>query len=127
MYVFSWEKVASTAVRFNYIDVNEKIILLHARQIKNFYRQGQNIQISICFFERLLTILGKIVGVKIKFNFEKKGDIIQLHEKYNDGSYKQLRAIELLCAYYGFNSVPKEFVKWIKDPNFFCATQGPNE
>ncbi|MBW2708025.1 MAG: hypothetical protein JRD04_01870, partial [Deltaproteobacteria bacterium] len=49
LYLFSWEQVSSAAVNFNFIDLNEKIILLHARQIKNYYRQGYNIQLSIFF------------------------------------------------------------------------------
>ena len=127
LYVFSWEQVSNTAVNFNYIDLNERIILLHARQIKNFYRQGYNLQLSIYFFEKLLGILCKIVGEKINYNFANKKEILQLHENFNDGSYKQLRGIELLCAYYGFESSPQEFIKWIRDPNYFCATQGPNK
>lgn len=127
LYVFSWEEVSNAAVNFNFIDLNEKIILLHARQIKNYYRQGCDIQISIFFLERLLGMLGKILGNKIKFNFGNKQEIIQLHEKCKDGTYKQLRALELLCAYYGFESSPQKFLNWIKDPNYFCATKGPNQ
>ena len=127
LYVFSWEQVSSTAVNLNFIDLNEKIILLHARQIKNYYRQGCDIQLSIFFLERLLGILGKILGKRIEYNFSNKKEIIQLHEKCTDGSYKQLRAIELLCAYYGFESSPPKFLNWIRDPNYFCATKGPNQ
>ena len=127
LYVFSWEQVSSTAVNLNFIDLNEKIILLHARQIKNYYRQGCDIQLSIFFLERLLGILGKILGKRIEYNFGNKKEIIQLHEKCTDGSYKQLRAIELLCAYYGFESSPPQFLNWIRDPNYFCATKGPNQ
>ncbi len=127
LYVFSWEEVSNAAVNFNFIDLNEKTILLHARQIKNYYRQGWDIQISIFFLERLLGMLGKILGNKIKFNFGNKQEIIQLHDKCKDGTYKQLRALELLCAYYGFESSPSKFLNWIKDPNYFCAMKGPNQ
>ena len=127
LYIFSWEQVSSTAVNFNFIDFNEKIILLHARQIKNYYRQGYDIQLSIFFLERLLGILGKILGNKIGFNFANKKEIIKLHEKFTNGSYKQLRAIELLCAYYGFDSSPAQFISWIRDPNYFCTINGPNK
>ena len=127
LYVFSWEEVSNAAVNFNFIDLNEKIILLHARQIKNYYRQGCDIQVSIFFLERLLGMLGKILGNKIKFNFGNKQEIIQLHEKCKDGTYKQLRALELLCAYYGFESSSPKFLNWIKDPNYFCAMKGPNQ
>lgn len=123
LYIFSWEHISNTALQFNLIDLNEKNILLHSREIKNFYRQGYKIQISICFFESLLGILSKIMGEKIKFRFVKKSEILQLHEKFENGSYKQLRAIELLCAFYGFESCPKTFIKWIKDPNYFSVTQ----
>ncbi|MBA3015240.1 MAG: hypothetical protein FP815_09850 [Desulfobulbaceae bacterium] len=127
LYVFSWEQVSSAAVNFNYIDINEKNILLHARHIKNYYRQGCDIQLSIYFLERLLGILSKILGTKTGFNFCDKKEILRLHEKCTDGSYKQLRAIELLCAYYGFESSPPEFIYWIRDPNYFCAINSPNQ
>lgn len=124
LYVFSWEQIASTAVELNFIDLNDKIILLHARQIKNYYRQGYEIEVSIFFLERLFGILDKILGQKIKYNFGNKKEIIHLHEKYSDGSYKQLRAIEILCAFYGFESSPPKFLSWIRDPNYFCALNG---
>lgn len=127
LYVFSWEKVSSLAVMHDLIELNEKTILLHARHIKNYYRQGYNVQISEFFLERLLGILGGILGKKIDFRFGKKSDIVQLPEKCNDGSYKQLRAIEFLCAFYGFDLSPHEFIIWIKDPNFFCSLKGPNQ
>jgi hypothetical protein len=127
LYIFSWEQVSSAAVNFNFIDLNEKILLLHARQIKNYYRQGCDIQLSIFFLERLLGILGKILGKKIGFNYCEKKEIIKLHEKCIDGSYKQLRAIELLCTYYGFESSPAEFISWIRDPNYFCTINSPNQ
>jgi hypothetical protein len=72
-------------------------------------------------------MLGGILGSKIDFRFGKKHDIIQLPEKCNDGSYKQLRAIEFLCAFYGFSLSPQEFINWIKDPNYFCAIKCPNQ
>jgi len=127
LYVFSWEGVATAALDFNFITFNEKIILLHARQIKNYYRQGSDIQVSIFFLERLLMIISKILCKKIDFSFGKKQEIIQLHEKCNDGSYKQLRSLELLCAFYGFDSSPQKILNWIRDPNYFCATKGPNQ
>ena len=126
LYVFSWEEVANSAVEHKFIALDEKIILLHARQIKNYYRQGCDIQVSVFYLERLLGILGEILGNKINFRFGSKQEIIQLHEKCNDGSYKQLRALELLCAYYGFSSSPPKFLNWIRDPNYFCASTGPN-
>ena len=123
LYVFSWEKVTSMAEKYNIISLNEKIILLHARQIKNYYRKGYFLQVSVFFLIRLMDILCGILSDKICFRFGTKKEIIQLYEKYRDGSYKQLRALELLCAYYGFSSSPPKFVKWIKDPNFFCLTK----
>jgi len=126
LYVFAWEKIASIAMKHNFITLNEKSIILHARQIKNFYRQGCEIQVSVFFLERLLEILGKILGNKINFHFGKKQEIIQLHEKCNNSSYKQLRALELLCACYGFSSSPPKFLNWIRDPNSFCTAKGPN-
>ena len=127
LYVFAWEQVASAAMKHNFITSNEKIIILHARQIKNYYRQGCDIQVSVFFLERVLDILGKIIDNKINFRFGKKQEIIQLHEKCNNGSYKQLRALELLCAYYGFSSSPPKFLSWIRDPNYFCTAKGHNQ
>ena len=121
-YVFSWSEVSNAAININTIDLNDKKILLHARQIKNYYRQGYDSQVSEFFLERLLIILNKILGTKIYYNFGNKHNITKLPEKCKNGTYKQLRSIELLCAYYGFDSSPKQFLEWVKDPNYFSNT-----
>lgn len=118
-YIFSWNGIVAKGNRINIIDTNDQIVLAHGRYLKNFYRQGVNIKLSVQFVERLIQILNKILNKRISFRFDEKQNISKLPEILNEGSYKQLRAIELLCASYGFDNSPNSFLEEIKDPNSF--------
>lgn len=118
-YIFSWKGIVNEANRIDMVDNNDQIIISHGRQLKNVYRQGGNVRVSLSFVERLLQILSKIVDKKISIYFEGKRNIKKLPEKLSEGSYKQLRSIELLCAYYGFQNSPENILEEIKDPNGF--------
>ena len=100
-------------------DSNDQIILANGRHLKNIYRQGIDVKISINFVERLIQILNKISNIKVSLRFDKNQNISKLPETFQEGSYKQLRSIELLCASYGFHNVPNNLLEEVKDPNNF--------
>lgn len=118
-YIFSWQGISNEAIRLNLIDINDQSILIHARKIKNLYRQGYKLKISIFFVERLLVILNKISKKQISLSFDDKRNIVKLPETFNEGTYQQLRSIELLCVCYGFSNSPSRLLEEIKDPNTF--------
>ena len=124
LFVFSWDDLSNCAVKYGYFNTAEKVVVMTARQVKNYYRYGYDIKVSLYLVEKLMQILRKITGKKIGINFSSKKEIVNLHSKFHDGSYKQLRAIELLCAYYNFKSVPLNYLQWIRDPNYFALTKG---
>jgi hypothetical protein len=118
-YIFSWNGMIAQGSSVNIFDTNDQIILAHGRHLKNFYRQGLDVKVSVQFVERLIQILNKIIIKKISIRFDEKQNISKLPESLKEGSYKQLRSIELLCACYGFNKAPQSLLEEIKDPNNF--------
>ena len=124
LFVFSWRELSRLAVKHGFFNVYDQMIFLNARLIKNYYRSGYICQVSSYFLERLLESLNKIVKTSIRIRFAPKRETFHLDEKFKDGSYKQLRAIEILCAYYGFKSAPRDLLKLIKDPNLFALAKG---
>lgn len=118
-YIFSWNGIMAHGRSVNMFDTNDQIILAHGRHLKNIYRQGVDVRISMQFVERLIQILNKVIDKKVSIRFDEKQNISKLPETLDEGSYKQLRSIELLCACYGFHNAPKNLLEDIKDPNTF--------
>lgn len=46
---------------------------------------------------------------------------MKLSERMDTGTYKQLRAIELMCAEYEFDESIKGLVSIVKRPAYFCS------
>jgi len=89
-YIFSWNGIFKEAIRLKKININDRVVLTHARQLKNLYRQGFNIRISFLFVERLLQILNRILDKKLTIYFDMK-------KKYNQTSrYSQGRLLSTI-------------------------------
>jgi hypothetical protein len=125
IHVFSWKDVLDKAADMGLIcEKNTKLFLI-ARAIKNLYRQGQIRPVPLSFIDRLVDSSKLVFDGSINYNFSKRKHIQTFTEKCHDGSYKQLRAIELLCAAYDFDSSMQNYLDWIKEPSYFTS-RGPN-
>lgn len=124
-YVFSWESVFTTAENRKIIKKEDIKLLLVARRIKNLYRQGHIASISIQYFEALLEASSRACGVALQPRYATRAELRSLPEKYADGSYKQLRAMELMCAEYPFDCTVDSLLNLVRRPAYFCAN-GPN-
>jgi hypothetical protein len=125
-YVFSWGGVLGTAVRRGLIKPEDIPVFLIARDMKNIYRQGIILNLSLTYIERLMEGAERAFGNSTKYRFAPRKYIQELPERYRDGTYKQLRALELLCAEYSFDLSLKLFLQWVREPSYFCAN-GPNK
>lgn len=126
LFVFSWRDVLAQSKRHNFInDVDEKI-MRQARIYKNRYRLGFTPKLEWSFFEHLERITKKIMDKNRKFKFGSHKDVLASPEKAIEGSYSQLRAIELLCSHYHFHKSMRKYSVLVKDPAYF-STFGPNK
>jgi hypothetical protein len=125
-YVFSWGALLGTAVRRKLIKAVDVEGFLMARMLKNEYRQGRICNISVTFVDRLMEGAKAVFGRRQFYRFARRKNINLLPEKCVDGTYKQLRALELLCAQYNFDPSLKVFLDWVREPSYFTA-HGPNK
>jgi hypothetical protein len=120
LFVFSWTSVLSEGTKMGFINENDSTILRLARRYKNIYRQGLIPKIRKGFINLLEEITQKVIDTKRKIKFGTHKQITSLPEQLNDGTYSQLRAIELLCSHYGFDKNMKKYSELVKDPTYFC-------
>lgn len=123
-YVFSWGSIFAAAAKREIIKTEDVGLLLMARHIKNRYRQGHISNLSLSYLDALLEASGRACGVSLKAQFATRAALRSFPEKYADNSYKQLRAIELMCAEYGFDRALDPLLNLVQQPAYFCAN-GP--
>lgn len=124
-YVFSWRKIFITACRRGMIKKEDVLLFIKARQLKNQYRLGKIPQVSLNYFESLLIAATRACGSALRQQFTYRAKLRSLPEQFVDGTYKQLRAIELMCAEYSFHQSTDTLLALVRQPAYFCAN-GPN-
>lgn len=124
-YVFSWQSILLEAVRRGFLFAHDMPVILRARIIKNDYRQGNYPRVPVEFVGRLIEASGRACGTSIPFQFSSVTKINRLVSRLPDATYKQLRALELLCAHYPGDPALSELRSVVMSPSYFCA-HGPN-
>jgi predicted nucleotidyltransferase len=119
-YVFAWEQIFQVAEFLGLIQSRDTFLFLTARRIKNLYRKEIPVKVEEPFVIELLEATTRIFNLSNLFHYNQKSVIRALPERYRNGSYKQLRAIELMCAEYRFEPGLKNYRQWISDSNYFC-------
>jgi len=123
-YVFSWGSVLAAAQKRKIIKAEDVQVFLFARHIKNRYRQGHISNLPLTYLDALLKASGRACGVTLNSRFATRAELRSLPERYSDRTYKQLRAVELMCAEYRFDSVLAPLLSLVRRPAYFCAN-GP--
>lgn len=121
MYIFSWESVMETAADLGQIRNIDIELYLLSRRIKNLYRQGHSPDIREAFFEELSEAAMRVFKIGDFVSFNSRKSIRNLPERFPDGSYKQLRGLEILCAEYDFEPALAKYSQWVKEPSYFCS------
>jgi hypothetical protein len=121
MYIYSWNEIFQAAQKHGMIKVDDISVFLRARHLKNLYRQGDRQRVTLSFLERLLDGAERACGASLRFGFPGREEIRSLPERFDDGTYKQLRALELMCAEYSFDASLGVQLAWIRQPSYFCA------
>lgn len=124
-FFFSWSQVFAEATKRQMIKEGDVQLFLTARHIKNKYRQGCIPSLPSWYLEALLDAANRACGVTLKPRFAPRAELRSLPERFTDGSYKQLRALELMCAEYSFDQALDRLICLIRHPAYFCAN-GPN-
>ncbi len=125
-YVFSWRNVLAAAEKRDIIKAEDVRLLLMARHFKNCYRQGIVASLPMTYLDALLEASSRACGIPLRLQFATRAELRLLPEKYGDRSYKQLRAVELMCAEYYFDSALKPLMTFVRRPAYFCAN-GPGQ
>lgn len=123
--VFSWRKIFSEAKRRNMIRDEDVPVLLYARCLKNIYRQGYTPKVPIRYFRLLVNAASRACGISIRPRFSYRREMLSFPERFLDGTYKQLRAFELMSAQYPLDEGLGSFIHLVGKPSYFCAI-GPN-
>lgn len=126
IYVFAWEGILETAATFGQIRHNDVELFLFARRIKNMYRKGQLFGVGEAFLNDLSEAAARVFRIGNFVYFNSRKNIRSLPEQFLDGSYKQLRGLELLCAEYAFEPALARYSEWVKEPSTFCASRHNN-
>lgn len=125
-FVFSWNEVIAQSLTRNLINEADAIVMRKARIYKNGYRLGVIPKLHDSFVEALEKLTQKVIDKKRKIKFGNHKEVMASPERENEGSYSQLRAIELLCSHYRFHASMKKYTDLVKDPAYFSAV-GPSK
>ncbi|NIF33758.1 hypothetical protein F3J29_16645 [Enterobacter sp. Cy-643] len=121
MYIFSWEQLFDSAVKFKWLSERDVSILLISRKIKNAYRNKIYFNVGRSFLDVLMSIARKVIGLNFYLGFcNNKKTILSLPERFADRSYKQLRSIEIICSYYGYGHNVNHLHEMVASPSYFC-------
>lgn len=126
IFIFSWKEVLAEGKKHNFISETDVAIMYQARRYKNIYRSGFPSKIDSGFLASLEEISKKVIDKRRKIQAGCHKEILAAPEKMAEGSYSQLRAIELLCSHYHFAESMRNYSILVKDPAYF-STFGPNK
>lgn len=127
IYVFDWIGISRNALFLRYISLFDIDLILYSRHLKNRYRAGCYDDVPLCVIDSLVSLMSRISNNKMAYRFVEDRQILLMPERFSDGSYKQLRAIEALCCLYSFDPKMKRYIETVKNPNYFCATNAINK
>lgn len=125
-YAFSWRDIMEEALNRGWLGPEDIEPLLLARRFKNAYRNQMLPNISDALIERLESISRSMIDPMRTISRKGRRPRVTTADSYRDGSYSQLRAIELLCAHYQFDSSVHRLRLATSDPSYFAAV-GPNK
>lgn len=121
LYIFSWEHVFNKSADFGLIRKEHIPVLLCSRVIKNAYRTGFIPRIDKGLFDKIVVISSHVFGKNGNVRFAGRREVFTLPAKCEERSYKQLRALELMCAEYQFHGSLDIYRESICNPSYFCA------
>lgn len=129
LYIFSWRGVLAHSSNLGFLPRDAERVVLYARMIKNQYRRSGQMTGEL----RLLESLAEIVRVTTgdgdrvpRIQFSSRRNNGRLPERLPDHSYKQLRALEFLCAQYPSDPSLAPLERFFKEPNSFCSAKHQN-
>ena len=124
-YLFSWTDILEKAELMGWIIPSDKSLFLRARRLKNSYRRGQNPRIDGVFFNLFSQAALRALRTKRQPQWADRGVIYKLPDRFPDNSYKQLRALELLCGEFNCDDSIGHIRQWVKEPSYFCSGRIP--
>ena len=124
-YVFSWEQILRAARRHGMIGSDDAPVFLAARHRKNLYRQGILPRTELGYLERLVEGADKVFESHTGCRFARRPVLRALPDRCGEGTYKQLRALELVCAEYEFDHSLGRLIAMVRQPSYFVAN-GPS-
>jgi hypothetical protein len=122
VYVFAWEEIFKQLYSVGRINMNDIKILLFSRKLKNAYRNRMYYSVHFEFIYKLFEIAKKIINFNGKINFcNRKSIVLGLPDKLPERSYKQLRAYEIVCSFYQYNSDVRNLASMVSKPSYFSS------
>lgn len=119
IYEFSWNRIFAVATELDIVPTLDIYILRVARIYKNLYRLGYRPKISESYIQRLLNCSFNVLSSNSKIEFSSLRRLDRFYHECKEGSYRQLRALELInIAYFGDKSL-RNYNRIICDPNYF--------
>ncbi|EKA1198252.1 hypothetical protein OJ430_003695, partial [Salmonella enterica] len=128
IYVFDWEGIFNQLYNHGWINKGEVKVLLCARKLKNAYRLKMYYDIEFSFISTLMKIAKKIIKFHCRLKFcNRKSTILGLPEKFQERSYKQLRAYEVVCSFYQFRDDVSDIASMVSNPSYFSNSDIGND
>lgn len=124
-YVFAWPDILRGGINQGLLNSRDVPALLLARRMKNMYRSGRFPNVGIPLLNHLVGVSQTLIDRSVNIRLVSSQGRLTIADRYRDGSYSQLRGIELLCAHYDFHSSVGSLRSATKDPSYFSAV-GPN-
>lgn len=120
VYIFAWEEIFKWLCLHGLINKKEVRILLYSRKLKNAYRLKMYYEVELSFINALIEIAKKIIKFNGRLRFcNHKSTILSLPDKFQERSYKQLRAYEVVCSFYQFRKDIMDIANMVSNPSYF--------
>ncbi|EOK6217917.1 TPA: hypothetical protein ORR83_002875 [Escherichia coli] len=120
VYIFAWEEIFKWLCLHGLINKKEVRILLYSRKLKNAYRLKMYYKVELSFINALIEIAKKIIKFNGRLRFcNHKSTILSLPDKFQERSYKQLRAYEVVCSFYQFRKDIMDIASMVSNPSYF--------
>lgn len=123
IYSFGWESIFRNAIKVKLLSEKDIPLLFYARIQKNKYRTFFNSRIHDHIIDLLLKITSRLANTPIKIGYGTEKQLLNSLNDYKGGSYKELRAIELLCINREYSGELMRYKRLISDPNYSCSTK----
>lgn len=120
-YVFSWKGVMAGASRFLGVSSRSARCFRYLRYVKNAYRSGRILRVDSEAIDVGSALLGEIGKIRTKTRFMKRRDIERFSLSFPSNSYRELRALELVCGAYGMDCGLSDVVHYVRNPSYFIT------